>query len=63
MTLTEAPALDEVRERYGDYLLAMIEERYLPGIRERVIGRSIHSPLDIGRKLSARSGARSRTGR
>jgi phytoene dehydrogenase-like protein len=44
---------DEVRERYGDYLLAMIEERYLPGIRERVIGRSIHSPLDIERKLSS----------
>ena len=44
---------EEVRERYADYLIKMLEERYLPHLRQRIIGRAVHSPIDIERKLSS----------
>lgn len=44
---------DEAREPYADYLIDMIEEHYLPGLKENILGRTVHSPLDLERKLSS----------
>jgi beta-carotene ketolase (CrtO type) len=44
---------DEVRERYADQLVEMLDERYLPGLGRRIVGRAVHSPVDIERRLSS----------
>ncbi len=44
---------DEIRERYADYLITMLDENYLPGLGKRIIARAAHSPLDLERKLSS----------
>jgi beta-carotene ketolase (CrtO type) len=42
---------DECRERYADHVLELVDEHYLPGLREEIIARAVHSPLDLERKL------------
>jgi phytoene dehydrogenase-like protein len=42
-----------VRERYADYIIGMLGDRYLPELGRRIIGRAVHSPIDIERKLSS----------
>jgi phytoene dehydrogenase-like protein len=45
-----APAhWDEVKERYADRVLAIIET-YAPGLKQRVLARSVFSPLDLERE-------------
>jgi phytoene dehydrogenase-like protein len=44
---------DEVRERYADYLIELMSESYLPELQGRMLARTVHSPLDIERKLSS----------
>jgi beta-carotene ketolase (CrtO type) len=44
---------DEVRDRYADYLIELISDSYLPELRNRLLARAVHSPLDIERKLSS----------
>jgi hypothetical protein len=44
---------EEVRERYADYLIRMLGDRYLPDLGLRIIGRAVHSPIDLERKLSS----------
>jgi phytoene dehydrogenase-like protein len=40
---------DAVKERYAERVLDVIE-RYAPGLRGRIIGRSVFSPLDLERE-------------
>ena len=45
-----APAhWDEVKERYADRVIATIES-YAPGLRQKILGRSVFSPLDLERE-------------
>jgi phytoene dehydrogenase-like protein len=44
---------DEVGEGYAGYLLELISDSYLPGLGDRMLARTVHSPLDIERKLSS----------
>ena len=44
---------DEVAARYADHVLAFVDELYLPGLRERILARAVHSPVDLERKLSS----------
>jgi phytoene dehydrogenase-like protein len=44
---------DDVREAYADYLITMMADSYLPGLQSRLLARTVHSPLDIERKLSS----------
>jgi beta-carotene ketolase (CrtO type) len=48
-----AGSWEDLRERYADYLIEMLDERYLPGLGQRIIGRAVQSPVDIERKLSS----------
>ena len=44
---------DEIKERYADHLIEMISTQFMPTLRERMLKRVVHSPLDIERKLSS----------
>jgi phytoene dehydrogenase-like protein len=44
---------DDVREAYADYLIELIAGSYLPDLQDRILARTVHSPLDIERKLSS----------
>lgn len=44
---------DTAKEQYADYLIDMIATEYLPGLKERILKREVHSPLDLERKLSS----------
>jgi beta-carotene ketolase (CrtO type) len=44
---------DEIKERYADHLVEMISTQFMPALRERMLKRVVHSPLDIERKLSS----------
>jgi phytoene desaturase len=43
--------------RYAERILAYLEERYLPGLREAIVTRRIFTPLDFERELNAYQGA------
>jgi phytoene dehydrogenase-like protein len=45
----EAKSWDEAKEAYADRVLDVIEG-YAPGLRRRVLGRSVFSPLDLERE-------------
>jgi phytoene dehydrogenase-like protein len=40
---------DEVKDRYADRVLTMIEG-YAPGLRQKILGRAVFSPLDLERE-------------
>ena len=44
---------DEVKEQYADYLIDMIATDYIPDLKEKLLRRVAHSPLDLERKLSS----------
>ncbi|HEX3267453.1 MAG TPA: NAD(P)/FAD-dependent oxidoreductase [Gaiellaceae bacterium] len=44
---------DDVCEAYADHLVALIAEAYLPDLQDRMLARTVHSPLDLERKLSS----------
>jgi beta-carotene ketolase (CrtO type) len=44
---------DDVREAYADYLIELLADSYLPGLHGQLLARTVHSPLDIERKLSS----------
>ena len=45
-----APAhWDEVKERYADRVIGMIET-YAPGLKQKILGRSVFSPIDLERE-------------
>jgi beta-carotene ketolase (CrtO type) len=44
---------DAVKDAYADYLIDMIAAAYMPDLKERLLKRVAHSPLDLERKLSS----------
>jgi phytoene dehydrogenase-like protein len=44
---------DAVRDDYADYLIDMVQDRYLPGLRSRLLKRTVFSPLDQERQLAS----------
>lgn len=40
---------DALKDAYADRILAWVDEAFLPGLRARVVGRAVHSPLDLQR--------------
>ncbi|MFO1142782.1 MAG: NAD(P)/FAD-dependent oxidoreductase [Amaricoccus sp.] len=40
---------DAAKEGYADALLAWVDAAFLPGLRSRIVGRAVHSPLDLQR--------------
>src|SRR5215212_6266403 len=44
---------DEAKEGYADYLIDRMTADYIPGLKERLLKREAHSPLDLERKLSS----------
>jgi phytoene dehydrogenase-like protein len=44
---------DEVKEQYADYLIDTITADYIPNLKEKLLKRVVHSPLDLERKLSS----------
>ncbi len=41
----------EIKERYADSVLEWIDNAFLPGIRKRIVARSVQSPLDYERRM------------
>jgi beta-carotene ketolase (CrtO type) len=44
---------DAAKEGYADYLIELIDATYLPGLKGAILKRTVHSPLDLERKLSS----------
>jgi beta-carotene ketolase (CrtO type) len=44
---------DAVRDDYADYVIDMVQDRYLPGLRSHLLKRTAFSPLDQERQLSS----------
>jgi phytoene dehydrogenase-like protein len=42
---------DEVREPYADYLIDLITANYIPDLKEKILKRVAHSPVDISRRI------------
>jgi phytoene dehydrogenase-like protein len=40
---------DEVKDRYADRVIGIVES-YAPGLRQKILGRSVFSPLDLQRE-------------
>ena len=44
---------DEIKETYADAMIDFISETYLPGLRGRIIARSVQSPVDLERRIKS----------
>lgn len=44
---------DEARDAYADRIIDLVEAKYLPGLRSRLLHRVAHSPFDLERKLAS----------
>jgi phytoene dehydrogenase-like protein len=44
---------DEAKEAYADYLIDRITADYIPDLKEKLLRREAHSPIDLERKLSS----------
>jgi phytoene dehydrogenase-like protein len=44
---------DAAKEGYADYLIDRITADYIPDLKEKLLKRGAHSPLDLERKLSS----------
>ena len=44
---------DAARDAYADYLIDLVDARYLPGLRARLLKRTAFSPLDQERQLAS----------
>jgi len=42
---------DEAREPYADYLIDLITANYIPDLKDKILKRVAHSPVDISRKI------------
>jgi len=42
---------DDIKEAYADAVVDMLSDAYLPGLRDRIIARSVQSPLDYERRI------------
>jgi phytoene dehydrogenase-like protein len=42
---------DDTKNAYADAVIDMLTERFLPGLRDRIIARSVQSPLDYERRI------------
>jgi beta-carotene ketolase (CrtO type) len=42
---------DVIKDAYADAMIDMLSDEYLPGLRERIIARSVQSPLDYERRI------------
>ena len=42
---------DDLKEGYADTIVAWLDEGFLPGLRQHVIGRKVQSPLDLERRM------------
>jgi len=42
---------DDIKQAYADAMIDMLTEHFLPGLRDRIIARSIQSPLDYERRI------------
>jgi len=42
---------DEAKEAYADHIIDWLSDGTLPGLRERITRRVVHSPLDLQRRL------------
>jgi len=43
----------EIKESYADRVLEWIDDAFLPGIRKRIVARSVQSPLDYERRMQS----------
>ena len=44
---------DEAREPYADYLIDLIAANYIPDLKDKILKRVAHSPVDISRKITS----------
>jgi phytoene dehydrogenase-like protein len=44
---------DEARDDYADRIVDLVEEKYLPGLKARILRRTVFSPVDQERQLSS----------
>ena len=44
---------DDVKEAYADRVIDWLSDTFLPGLKEFIIGRSVHSPVDLERHISS----------
>ena len=44
---------DQVKDAYADQILAWLDAAFLPGLRQRIIARSVQSPLDYQRRTAS----------
>jgi len=44
---------DVIKETYADAMIDFISETYLPGLRGRIIARSVQSPVDLERRIKS----------
>ena len=44
---------DEAREPYADYLINLITANYIPDLKDKILKRVAHSPVDISRKITS----------
>jgi beta-carotene ketolase (CrtO type) len=42
---------DEIKEDYADYIVDLLTERFLPGLRDAIIARVVQSPFDLERRI------------
>ena len=42
---------DDIKDAYADTLIDMVSDEFLPGLRDRIIARSVQSPLDYERRI------------
>lgn len=42
---------DAIKDAYADYTIDWLSDSYLPGLRERITARAVHSPVDMERQI------------
>jgi beta-carotene ketolase (CrtO type) len=42
---------DKAKEAYADHVIDLVENAYVPGLRERILTRVVHSPVDMERAI------------
>ena len=42
---------DDIKDAYADAMIDRLSDEFLPGLRDRIIGRSVQSPLDYERRI------------
>jgi phytoene dehydrogenase-like protein len=42
---------DQIKDAYADTMIDFLSEAFLPGLRDRIIARSVQSPVDLERRI------------